>query len=523
MSSCWAGCRATKNVTVCGYPSNFPSSRRACGSILIRPPVVSDSPVWRCAPAAPSWPWLKQIETRLGICRLRRNLALRRPPVNLLVDTPAKIVVDSLPSVVPLNLDVRPAAPCLNVLVPGMAMHAMTGGPNTIINLTYRMAAAGVPVRYISTCNEMDRDHEPLWNHFQSLTGIRERLPNVEIVSAYNRSRPALIGADDVFFGTAWWTVQMIKHALPMMRHKKFLYIIQDFEPAQGCEACYNTGGWKKISSQAVNERFDHSKTKFPLEGKHAGVGCAQCHANGDFKKPLVFQKCMDCHKPDPHNGQFAKRPGGGECASCHTVQGWKPSTFTVKEHATSAYPLQGKHATVDCAKCHIPKGKDTLFKVKFDRCTDCHADQHAGQFVAAPYFNACDRCHNLDGYKPSTFGLARHKETHFVLTGGHLAVPCSDCHKESVEFQTKPTAIYHWKNLNCASCHADPHKGQFKERMQQTRADGSVAGCEACHTTKSWKELSGFDHSKAKFPLLERTARRPASIATSLPILKRS
>ena len=195
---------------------------------------------------------------------------------------------------------------------------------------------------------------------------------------------------------------------------------------------------------------------------------CAQCHANGDFKKPLVFQKCVDCHKPDPHNGQFAKRPGGGECASCHTVQGWKPSTFTVKEHATSAYPLQGKHATVDCAKCHIPKGKDTLFKVKFDRCTDCHADQHAGQFVAAPYFNACDRCHNLEGYKPSTFGLARHKETHFVLTGGHLAVPCSDCHKESVEFQTKPTAIYHWKNLNCASCHADPHKGQFKERMQQ-------------------------------------------------------
>jgi hypothetical protein len=164
---------------------------------------------------------------------------------------------------------------------------------------------------------------------------------------------------------------------------------------------------------------------------------------------------------------------------------------------------LQGAHARLECAKCHIPKGKDTLFKVKFERCTDCHADGHAGQFVAAPYFNACERCHNLEAYKPSTFTLAKHKETHFVLTGGHIAVPCADCHKESPEFQPKPAVIYHWKVLDCTSCHSDPHKGQFKERMQQKRTNGSLAGCEACHTTKSWKELSGFDHSKTKFALL--------------------
>lgn len=271
----------------------------------------------------------------------------------------------------------------------------------------------------------------------------------------------------------------------------------------QGCQSCHSTSGWKKVSLQAVSERFDHSKTKYPLEGKHVNVDCAQCHANGDFKKPLAFQKCMDCHKPDPHSGQFAKRADGGECAACHTVQGWKPSKFTVKEHALSAYPLQGGHARLECAQCHIPKGKDTLFKVKFEHCTDCHADKHAEQFAAAPYLNACDRCHTLEGYKPSTFSLAKHKQTRFVLTGGHIAVPCADCHKESAEFQPKPAVIYHWKNLDCTSCHVDPHKGQFRERMQQKRTDGSLAGCEACHTTKSWKELSGFDHSKTKFALL--------------------
>ena len=154
----------------------------------------------------------------------------------------------------------------------------------------------------------------------------------------------------------------------------------------------------ERYLTQAVSERFDHSTTKYPLLGKHATVECSQCHANGDFKKPLVFQKCMDCHQPDPHKGQFAKRAGGGECASCHTVDGFKPSTFTVKDHAATAYPLQGGHAAVLCSGCHTPNGKDTLFKIKFQRCTDCHADKHAGQFAAAPYFNGCERCHNLAG-----------------------------------------------------------------------------------------------------------------------------
>jgi hypothetical protein len=297
---------------------------------------------------------------------------------------------------------------------------------------------------------------------------------------------------------------------------------------APSCQSCHNTSGWKKVSTAAVNERFDHSKTKYPLLGKHATVECAQCHSGGDFKKPLAFQKCMDCHKPDPHSGQFAKRADGGECASCHTVEGFKPSQFGLKQHASTAYPLEGKHATVQCAQCHIPKGKDTLFKMKFQRCTDCHGDQHLGQFAAAPYFNNCERCHNLQGYRPSTFTLALHKQTRFALTGGHVAVPCGDCHKESADFKPKPAVLYHWENLSCASCHTDPHQGQFNSRMQKLRADGRQQGCEACHTTKSWKELSGFDHSSTSFPLAgahRATAcmdcHKPPSFETSLMNVK--
>jgi Cytochrome c7 and related cytochrome c len=286
---------------------------------------------------------------------------------------------------------------------------------------------------------------------------------------------------------------------------------------AQTCESCHGTAGWRKPSAHAPNEGFDHSKTKFPLLGKHAAVECVQCHAGGDFKKPIVFQKCMDCHKSNPHGGQLSKRADGGECSSCHTVAGFKPSTFGVKEHAATAYPLQGKHASVPCGHCHIPKGKATLYDIKFQSCTDCHKDPHAAQFAAAPYLSRCERCHSLQRFQPSTFGLARHQETKYPLSGSHKAVVCGDCHKLSTEFKP-PTALYHWRNSSCTGCHADPHQGEFDNLMRHDGSDGKLSGCEACHSTRSWKGFSRFDHSRTSFSLLGSHLTTPCSACHKVP-----
>ena len=271
---------------------------------------------------------------------------------------------------------------------------------------------------------------------------------------------------------------------------------------SQTCQSCHSTAGWSKISAPGLNRSFDHAQTKFPLLGKHAEVDCVRCHAKGDFKKPLTFQKCSDCHRPDPHGGQFAQRPGGSECSSCHNVDGFRPSKFGLKEHAETAYPLQGKHAAVPCAQCHLPGGKDRIYKMKFQHCTDCHADQHAGQFTAAPHFNRCENCHNLQRFQPSTFSLRQHNETPFGLSGGHVAVACGDCHQPSSKFAPKPTARYHWQDLACTSCHADPHQGRFKTLMQQKGVNEKPLECVVCHSTTAWKEFSSFDHSKTSFPL---------------------
>ena len=271
------------------------------------------------------------------------------------------------------------------------------------------------------------------------------------------------------------------------------------FKPKR-CEDCHTTVGWKKLLQGFA---FDHSKTKYPLLGKHATVGCAECHLNGDFKRPLPFANCADCHKPDPHKGQFAVRPKKGECAECHTVDGWKPSLFGVKEHDTSGYPLKGKHIEVECGKCHLPAGKDTIYKVKFAACLDCHKDAHDGQFAAAPHQNRCEDCHTVKDFHQSTFSVAMHKKTRYPLTGAHAAVSCADCHKVGAAGRTDKILPFRFTDMTCTGCHKDPHKGEFNDRMAHRRADGTPLGCEACHDTRSWADVNGFDHSKTKFPLL--------------------
>jgi hypothetical protein len=265
----------------------------------------------------------------------------------------------------------------------------------------------------------------------------------------------------------------------------------------QSCESCHTTSTWKKSSFTA---NFDHSKTHFPLQGKHLEVACLTCHKGGDFKASIEHTLCADCHKPDPHGGQFLKRADGGRCESCHTVQGWVPSTYTGAEHAKTGFPLVFPHGKVKCAACHTPAGKQTRYKINFAQCVDCHKDEHQGQFAAEPWRNRCEQCHNGATFRTSNYTLAKHQKSSFPLTGGHEAVACNDCHKP---LTGSKVALYHFNPLLCTSCHEDVHKGEFAERMARRGAGGKPLGCEACHSTKEWKDLSKFDHAQTSFALV--------------------
>ena len=139
-----------------------------------------------------------------------------------------------LPWFSPLTISVTEAlssSPRLNVLLPGLAMAHMSGGPNTAIALATALAASGVSIRFVSTDAAVDADSGPFWDHVRTLTRI-ERLPqNMELVDAHDRSRTTSIGANDLFMATAWWTAQQAKYATRLTKQQTFLYLIQDYEP----------------------------------------------------------------------------------------------------------------------------------------------------------------------------------------------------------------------------------------------------------------------------------------------------
>jgi hypothetical protein len=198
-------------------------------------------------------------------------------------------------------------------------------------------------------------------------------------------------------------------------------------------------------------------------------------------------------------------------------VEGFKPSTYTVKEHVSSGYPLEAAHAKVECAKCHVPAGAATRFKIKFAQCLDCHKDAHQGQFAGTPLLNKCESCHTIQAFTPSTYTLARHRQTRFPLTDAHVAVPCGECHSAKLRGAAAPVP-YHFKELTCTACHEDVHQGQFQKFTAKLRPDGSPLGCEACHSVKEWQDLVRFDHDKQTTFGLSGTHKATACIQCHKP-----
>lgn len=249
------------------------------------------------------------------------------------------------------------------------------------------------------------------------------------------------------------------------------------------CAACHQQDRWRPAPG------FDHGRAAFPLSGKHTSVECVACHKGAREKplfKPLAHGACLDCHQ-DPHADRF-----GPDCARCHDSSGWKNIRGETFDHDQTRYPLRGRHAVVECARCHVPDRPAPAFA----RCRDCHRDTHEAARLGRPRLDNCENCHTVEGFRPASFGLEAHQETAFPLRGAHRAVPCLACHQ---------TASGGWAmekpHGSCVACHEDPHRGG----MEGFAGD---RGCVACHDASTWRGAL-FDHDRTPFPLTGAHARQ--------------
>ncbi len=253
------------------------------------------------------------------------------------------------------------------------------------------------------------------------------------------------------------------------------------------CANCHSTDAFSPAS------KFDHNKTDFALQGQHKTVECKECHQtetrNGkEFQRfaDVPFANCNACHD-DPHNSHL-----GTDCKQCHTEQSFT-SRAGLKNfnHATTHFPLKGRHKQVDCANCHkMGAGPATIFQdrlgVATNQCATCHKDVHEGKFGTN-----CAECHHEDSFRAKIDkDNFDHDLTGFALEGKHEVVDCRKCHVS--ESLTDPLP-----HNNCASCHKDYHEGEFvKNKISPD--------CAECHTVDGFSpsRFSLDSHANTKFPL---------------------
>jgi hypothetical protein len=276
------------------------------------------------------------------------------------------------------------------------------------------------------------------------------------------------------------------------------------------CAVCHTTSGW---SGGPATARFDHASTGYVLAGRHAAVPCRSCHRPGRPRRP-ARAACTDCHA-DTHQGQLADARGGSRCEGCHDVSGFRPSRFTVERHQAGRFPLQGAHLAVACNACHRPMPSPAVaaaralparasspaarFRFASTACRDCHADPHRGEMERHAAKGGCEACHGVESWR-ATFDHAR---TAFPLVAQHAGAPCRSCHTSLAKGGGRVS--FAGLTTGCASCHRDPHQGQF------ARA-GSASSCESCHQSSDLK-AARFDHRRdSAFPLEGAHAKAPCA-----------
>ncbi|MFZ2989045.1 cytochrome c3 family protein [Ideonella sp.] len=222
----------------------------------------------------------------------------------------------------------------------------------------------------------------------------------------------------------------------------------------EACGACHGERSWKI-------GRFDHSVSRFALQGAHAApaVQCSACHT-GLTRFRDTPRDCIGCHRQaDKHAGQLGER-----CDSCHNDRRWKETRF---DHGRARFALLGAHVKLECKACHAsPRYRDAP-----SDCLGCHRkdDQHRGRLG-----ERCDSCHNARHWSLVQFDHTR--QTSYPLTGRHTGLACDSCHRSPAPAGRKTAAL----GSDCVDCHraADPHDGQFGTQ------------CATCHQTSDWRSL---------------------------------
>jgi hypothetical protein len=107
----------------------------------------------------------------------------------------------------------------------------MSGGPNTILQVTARQVARGSRIRYVAAFGAMEADVAKVRAHIHLVTGVEVDADSIDLVDASAPGAVLRLGKDDVPLASWWPTAHIAEAALAHVRAREFVYVVQDFEP----------------------------------------------------------------------------------------------------------------------------------------------------------------------------------------------------------------------------------------------------------------------------------------------------
>jgi hypothetical protein len=191
----------------------------------------------------------------------------------------------------------------------------------------------------------------------------------------------------------------------------------------------------------------------------------------------------------NPH-GEMA-----GDCATCHTPEGWKPLRDPLPfDHRGTGFPLDAAHGQAGCLDCH----RSLVFSRVGTACADCHRDAHDGELGAR-----CESCHAPESWTNRQEFFRIHDRTRFPLLAAHARLDCEACHRgqQPQQYVGTPT--------DCVACHLPDYLATTDPDHQRLRLSRQCAECHSigASTWEGGAFGSSFPHPAA-FPLRGAHAR---------------
>jgi glycosyltransferase involved in cell wall biosynthesis len=142
------------------------------------------------------------------------------------------------------------APPRVNLLIPTIDFNYVFGGYITKFNLARRLADDGYRVRIV-TVDYCDYQPDQWRRQLRSYPRLENLLDKVEVVCAFNRSKPLEANPRDAFIATTWWTAHIAHDAVKQLGQSRFVYLIQEYEPFT-----FPMGSYAALADESYG--FDH-------------------------------------------------------------------------------------------------------------------------------------------------------------------------------------------------------------------------------------------------------------------------